>query len=149
MMDLKLTQLTVRKRRESLRLMLDKLKSEPCVDCVAAGRDGVWPIECMQLDHRPNENKIANIGNFVWRGDELGFLTEIKKCDFTCGNCHATRTKARKQHTSTNQRAGISRAMKELHNRPDVKARKSAAQSIAMKRVHEERRRAGIPWIKR
>lgn len=68
---------------------LEALKSGPCLDC-----GGLFPPECMDWDHRPDENKVLAIGRMrfaPWQS----VLDEIAKCDLVCANCHRIRTKRR------------------------------------------------------
>jgi hypothetical protein len=77
-----------RRRSDELRvtnrkLMKDYLVGHPCVDC------GETDIRVLDFDHRPGEQKLADVGSllaqgFCWRTIE----GEIAKCDVRCANCH-------------------------------------------------------------
>jgi hypothetical protein len=66
-------------------------KAGPCEDC---GK--TFPPECMQFDHVRGD-KLFEIGRSVCIALHR-VLTEVKKCDLVCANCHAIRTKKRRQH---------------------------------------------------
>ena len=61
-----------------------------CIDC-GYDKHGV----ALQFDHR--ENKKANVSNLI-RSDYGwdAIFIEISKCDVRCANCHAIKTKERK-----------------------------------------------------
>lgn len=62
---------------------------------------GHFPPEAMDYDHRPGEQKVANVGQMV--GGRYGVdavLAEIAKCDLVCAVCHRIRTKKRLNETS-------------------------------------------------
>lgn len=70
-----------------------RAKTKPCMDCGIQYNPWV-----MQFDHRPNEEKIANIAYLVCGKYSIDLLEkEIAKCDVVCANCHAERTHQRKQ----------------------------------------------------
>lgn len=65
--------------------------ANPCPDC---GR--MFPPECMDFDHRPNEVKVASVSKMVvcrWAWARIE--AEIAKCDVICACCHRIRTKSR------------------------------------------------------
>lgn len=65
-----------------------KIKTEnPCKDC-----GQFFPAECMDFDHRGEAKKIANVSKLALSGTLQKMLTEIKKCDLVCANCHRIRT---------------------------------------------------------
>lgn len=75
------------------RRLYDGVRDRPCMDC-----GGVFPLECMDFDHRDPLTKKWNISHLVRRcRDDLTELrAEIAKCDVVCANCHRVRTRAQK-----------------------------------------------------
>lgn len=72
------------------RRIVERLKSEPCVDC------GVrYPSYVMDFDHVDGE-KVGNISAMRGRASETRLLEEIAKCDLVCSNCHRERTHQRR-----------------------------------------------------
>lgn len=70
------------KRRE----VIVAAKDRPCMDC-----GGVFPVVCMDFDHRPGTEKKFSIGGSgPW--SESAMREEIAKCDVVCANCHRVRT---------------------------------------------------------
>lgn len=65
-------------------------KIGPCVDC-----GNTYPPECMDWDHRPEEEKLFSISSRKYVAEKK-ILDEIAKCDLVCANCHRIRTKKRK-----------------------------------------------------
>lgn len=63
-----------------------RLKRRPCLDC-----GGRFPPECMDFDHRPDEEKFIEISHTTLA--QMG--PEIAKCDLVCANCHRIRTRRR------------------------------------------------------
>ena len=104
-----------------------RLKSVPCVDCIRSGRDGIWPIECMDFDHRDDETKVAKVSSLTRDLDR--FLVEVAKCDVICACCHRIRTKQRGTSVKTRTKLSISGAV--AMARPAVKARQRAARSTS------------------
>lgn len=126
------------KTRREIAEFVKQLKTVPCMDCVAAGRDGIWPTECMDFDHRPEFAKLGSIQSF-W-DDPVKLLAEIAKCDLVCSNCHRIRTKQRGRTDS--QRESIRRNAKRRWDRdsshltdPTVIAKRLAATREAPKRL--------------
>lgn len=79
------------KRRELVRQM----KSRACADC------GIqYPFYVMDFDHREGEFKKYEL-NRVDRMTARAILSEIKKCDVACANCHRERTYRRSLKKST------------------------------------------------
>lgn len=79
-------------RHKRLRKMQAVLsKGGLCQDC---GFDLVEHPECADFDHRPGEKKLFALSARCVR-KEL-FEAELTKCDLVCKNCHAIRTKERK-----------------------------------------------------
>ena len=70
------------------RIMLDKLKNKPCLDC-----GNTFPPECMDFDH-VRDRKVSNVGS-LRRNSWRVIFDEIAKCDLVCANCHRIRTKRR------------------------------------------------------
>ena len=129
------------KSRTQLKVELAALKNHPCMDCISSGRDGIWPVECMQFDHRDPEQKISKVGLFVLHGDVEGFYAEVEKCDLVCANCHAIRTKSR--GISEKQRENMRKAQQQRY----VREAKANSQSKSMKKYHDKRREAGLEWM--
>jgi hypothetical protein len=74
------------KRRELVRQM----KSRACADC------GIqYPFYVMDFDHREGERKEYEL-NRIDRMTIRAILSEIKKCDVVCANCHRVRTYKRR-----------------------------------------------------
>jgi hypothetical protein len=75
-------------QKERYRTVIRDAKSVPCADC------GIqYPHYVMDFDHRPEEEKLFNIGMMVsYRPAMQVFLDEIAKCDVVCANCHRERT---------------------------------------------------------
>lgn len=78
--------------------MMEYLSLHPCVDC---GETDPVVLEC---DHLPKSDKRFEVGRAItsssmsWRK----VLSEIKKCDIVCANCHRRRTARRaKQYRLT------------------------------------------------
>lgn len=77
-----------RRRYAEIRTFLDQLKSVPCTDCGES-----HPPWAMDFDHRPDEEKLFNIGEAPSRGfSEKTLQREIDKCDVVCALCHRYRT---------------------------------------------------------
>jgi hypothetical protein len=78
-------------KRQAVVDYVNEQKSKPCMDC-----GGLFPPECMDFDHRPEEKKSFGISSFVARGGSLDLVAlEIAKCDLVCANCHRVRTRRR------------------------------------------------------
>lgn len=77
-----------RKRSEKRKeLVLDYLKSHPCIDC------GENDPVVLEFDHRDSNLKLMNISNLMTgQYSEKIILEEIAKCDVRCANCHRIRT---------------------------------------------------------
>ena len=76
------------KKRQALKEWVWNLKKAPCMDCGQT----FHPV-CMDFDHRPDTDKIADVSVGVskrWSKEKL--LVEIAKCDLVCSNCHRMRT---------------------------------------------------------
>lgn len=112
-----------------------RLKSVRCIDCIEAGRDGIWPIECMDFDHRDGAIKIAKVSSLT--RDLAQFLTEAAKCDVICACCHRIRTK--KRGTSNRTRRKLSVAGSVAMSRPEVKAKQIAARATPTYKLRSSR----------
>jgi hypothetical protein len=71
------------------RVLLNALKSAPCLDCNTS-----YPPCVMDFDHRPGEEKVARVSQLVGAPLHI-LLAEIAKCDLICSNCHRERTQRR------------------------------------------------------
>ena len=77
-------------RTRQNRILLDQLKSAPCMDC----HRSFSPV-CMDFDHVRGE-KFKGVGLMTpYRSERL--LDEAQKCDLVCANCHRFRTRIRNQ----------------------------------------------------
>jgi hypothetical protein len=83
------------KRYSLFRTIVDEAKKKPCVDC---GQE--YPSCVMDLDHRPEENKIRVVSHLKGFSSEKKLREEIAKCDVVCTNCHRIRTHNRNQYLS-------------------------------------------------
>jgi hypothetical protein len=72
--------------RESIKEVVDAIKSVPCSDC-----KGTFPPFVMDFDHR--SDKTMNVSRMVAGCYKVAsVLKEIEKCDVVCANCHRVRT---------------------------------------------------------
>jgi hypothetical protein len=76
----------VSRYKEKRRKLVDDAKAGPCMDC-----GGVFPIVCMDLDHRDPSTKEFSLAAYGTRGYDA-IKAEIAKCDRVCANCHRIRT---------------------------------------------------------
>ena len=77
----------IKTRRERTRARIcDFLGSHPCVDC-----DETDPL-VLQFDHRDPAKKVLEVGILAASRSWTTILTEIKKCEVRCANCHRRRT---------------------------------------------------------
>jgi hypothetical protein len=75
-----------RRRYKQKRTFINGKKDVPCSDC------GVkYPPYVMQFDHVKGR-KLFNIGAGIIAVAWKKVLTELKKCEVVCANCHAKRT---------------------------------------------------------
>ncbi len=82
----------VRKRQNRVRAELYAYKeSTPCKDC---GYN--YPYYVMQFDHVRGK-KILNMAKRSASYGSKKFLSEMKKCDLVCANCHAIRSHNRRK----------------------------------------------------
>lgn len=79
------------KIRQEHKELLNSIKNKPCTDC--HGWFNPWQ---MQFDHLPNFKKKFQISQAANRNIKA-LLTEIKKCEVVCSNCHDERTYRRIQ----------------------------------------------------
>lgn len=63
-----------------------------CVDCGYNAHS-----VALEFDHRPGTMKLFNIGEKVGAYSLDKIWAEIDKCEVVCANCHAVRTKDRRQ----------------------------------------------------
>jgi hypothetical protein len=78
---------------QKLQELLVALKDRPCRDC---GHE--FPTCCMDFDHRPGTIKAANVGTlFAQKAPVDVIMTEVRKCDLVCSNCHRIRTWKRRR----------------------------------------------------
>ena len=68
------------------RLLLDHLRTHPCVDC------GESDPVLLDFDHRDPSTKTANVAALVKRGGMKALVAEIAKCDIRCANDHRRKT---------------------------------------------------------
>ncbi len=73
----------VNKKRK---IVIDYLKSHPCIDCKESD------ILVLDFDHINPSDKMGNIANMVSGGSIGDLISEIKKCDIRCANCHRRKT---------------------------------------------------------
>jgi hypothetical protein len=67
-----------------------EIKNVPCADC-----GHKFPHYVMEFDHIEDKSyNVASMVGFNWEK----VLTEIKKCEVVCSNCHAIRTWNRLHH---------------------------------------------------
>lgn len=71
--------------RAKKRNVVNQLKAEPCTDC----RSRFHP-EAMGFDHITTD-KFKNVSHMLTYSLER-ILSEVKKCELVCANCHAVRT---------------------------------------------------------
>lgn len=54
----------------------------------------------LEFDHRPGEDKFADITKMRLRGTMQQLIDEMKKCDVVCANCHRLRTADRRDFSN-------------------------------------------------
>lgn len=123
--------------RDSNRDIIRKAKDVPCADCGQR-----FPTHCMDFDHRPGVDKVANIGASVakWASDPDALIAEIAKCDVVCANCHRKRTFS-KERKEANQKAkeatwGAKR---------EEKSERDAQQGKSQPKSAKKTKRRGLP----
>lgn len=82
--------LYARRYRVAMSKILKAAKAKPCKDC---GRE--FPSCAMQFDHVRGLKKFE-IAHVKDRGIKA-LLSEMKKCELVCANCHAIRTHRRRR----------------------------------------------------
>lgn len=84
------------KRKNAIRkLVFEYLKDNPCADCNESNHI------LLQFDHVRGKKK-ANISDMI--RNDLSWktiLSEIKKCEVVCANCHCLRTSVQQKWYST------------------------------------------------
>jgi hypothetical protein len=83
---------SVRARQKLITVWLREVRSNPCTDC---GK--TYPPYVMEHDHRDPTLKLKSVSamaRFGWSRERI--ITEIKKCDLVCSNCHKERTHQRR-----------------------------------------------------
>lgn len=69
------------------------MKDNPCMDC-----NKTFPRVCMDFDHRPGTEKIADVSILINQSSSISKISkEIEKCDIVCSNCHRIRTGERRK----------------------------------------------------
>lgn len=85
--------ITARKKRtiaENRQKLLEYYTENPCMDC------GIKDLRVLEPDHRENEDKEYNVSRLLTGGYSWAkVLTELRKCDIVCSNCHKIRTYSR------------------------------------------------------
>jgi hypothetical protein len=74
------------KRQTTRKMVIDLKTGKPCEDCKE-----LFPHYLMDFDH-VRGTKLGNIEVIARLGDVEKLLTEVKKCDLICSNCHRHRT---------------------------------------------------------
>ncbi|GAA3569672.1 hypothetical protein GCM10022197_27500 [Microlunatus spumicola] len=83
----------VRRKRAAAVELETYLRAHPCVGC------GTTDVRVLELDHREDETKSANVSAMVGAGLPWARIErEIAKCDVRCANCHRVMTMARGGH---------------------------------------------------
>jgi hypothetical protein len=78
-------------KSKSKKNLVQELKAKPCTDC---GKE--YPYYVMQFDHRPGEEKLFVLSNWM-RPTKDALRAEAAKCDVVCTNCHLVRTYVRRE----------------------------------------------------
>ena len=76
----------VRVRRDHRALVIEYLRSHPCVDC------GISDPVVLEFDHRDPADKTTEVGHLIHSATKIQLRAEIAKCDVRCGNCHRRKT---------------------------------------------------------
>lgn len=79
-----------RNYRHAQRDVIRAAKDRPCADCNTR-----YPFYVMDLDHRPDEEKLHVVNKMPGRFGIDKIKDEISKCDVVCSNCHRERTHSR------------------------------------------------------
>lgn len=77
------------KQVQEKREWISQQKNKPCADC-----GGVFDPVCMDFDHLPEYDKVANL-SVMYQYPLEKIKEEIAKCEVVCANCHRLRTKNR------------------------------------------------------
>ena len=80
-----------RLRREQMDVLI-RIRSMPCMSC-----GGVFPICCMEFDHRDGTLKVGIVSQMAGRVKIGTLLAEVAKCDIVCANCHRDRSFKQRQ----------------------------------------------------
>ncbi len=73
---------------ESRQIILNDLKSRPCMDC-----GNCFPSCAMDFDHLPGTEKLYNLSYLARRAvSEKVIREELSKCELVCACCHRIRT---------------------------------------------------------
>jgi hypothetical protein len=89
-------------RKENQERLVGYLSQHPCVDC------GEADIVVLEFDHRAD--KVADISTFANSGRTWErILSEIRKCDVRCANCHRRKTAERVMAAPTKVSKGSTR----------------------------------------
>lgn len=80
-----------RKYKQRNRVLIRKLKNQPCMDCKQS-----YPFYVMHFDHLDPAGKTANISTMLSAGLQA-IQKEAAKCEVVCANCHAERTEHRRK----------------------------------------------------
>lgn len=72
--------------KKLLESLITHIKDKPCADC-----GGKFPACAMDFDHVSGE-KVMNIARLSRLSSPASLLSEIKKCELVCANCHRIRT---------------------------------------------------------
>jgi hypothetical protein len=79
-------------KKEKMIEWVNNFKSnKPCLDCGL-----IFPVYCMDFDHRDSLLKLKNISNLKNCGNWKKLFEEIEKCDLVCAICHRIRTHNRR-----------------------------------------------------
>lgn len=81
-------------RKKIASYVRDIKSSNPCADCGLT-----YHYVVMDFDHRPGEEKLAEVGFLTTHGSFDDVKAEIEKCDLVCSNCHRLRTFERKENS--------------------------------------------------
>jgi hypothetical protein len=84
--------------------MINDYKAKtPCADC----NKTYHPI-VMDFDHCRGEKKLGEVGDMSGKASSARILTEMKKCELVCANCHRVRTFKRLRPTSVDGDTALS-----------------------------------------
>lgn len=103
-----------RRKYERRRVVIDRLKEVPCLDC---GQN--FPPYMMDFDHRDRSKKALEFHSALGRAPWGRLLEEIEKCDVVCARCHRLRSWV---PTKTGRKRQL---LRELKARPCADCRES------------------------